>query len=314
MDKSFKELLDRDFHQEHIDEHFLPVLGVLEDIVNYGTNLIVRCFATGDRKLKDAILLGVLLRQAVSMLDAIQILVKEASTYPASLQCRALFEVALYLEWVLSGDAEEKAKYFYVTNVRKKKLWALRTQAGTPEFESLEKTMTPVGGISDTMEKIEDEGKKQLDEIEDFLRKDEFKEVNDEIENLRKKSKRPYDPPWYAKFGVSSVRQMAIRLNKLHEYELIYSGTSEVMHSSKDSSHISFEEDFMRFKPIRSLDGVSELLNFSLSTIINIYILVLKTYRPGELPSFGKKYAEKWRGPFLNIPNITYNYGEPIKL
>ena len=153
MEQPYKEILDREQYKVDLEKNFSEILETIRDIVNYGTNLIIRCFTTGNRELKDAIILGVLLRQAVSMLDAIEILLSNGSTYPANLQCRALFEVSLYIEWVLDENTEERAMFFYVSNIRKNRTWALRTQSGTPENKALEKTMKPLGGVSDTTKK-----------------------------------------------------------------------------------------------------------------------------------------------------------------
>ena len=104
-------LLDRRQPVSDVDEHFRAAVDLLRDITNYGTNLIIRCFATGDRKLEDAIILGALLRQAVAMFDAIEILIANAAVHPSQLQERAIFESSLYIDFMLQDDTEAKAKF-----------------------------------------------------------------------------------------------------------------------------------------------------------------------------------------------------------
>lgn len=314
MESPYKELLDRESHKIDLDENFSEILETVRDVVNYGTNLLIRCFGTGERKIADVVILGVLLRQAISMLDALEILVSNTSVYPANLQCRALFEVSLYIEWVLEKDTEERANFFYVSNIRNKRIWALRTQSGTPENQALETTMQPIGGVSETTKKIESEAKKQLQEIDKLLLNPSFDPINKTIEAYKNKRRLKYEPSWYSPLGVSSVRQLAVTLNRLHEYELIYSSSSEVMHSSKQDDHIRFGDDHMTFQPIRSLSGISEVLNFSVSTIIKIYTQILEKYRPGELQSFGRKYVDDWRKPFLTIKSVEYTKKKPSKI
>lgn len=314
MENPYEELLDRESYKIDLHENFSEIIATIQDIVNYGTNLIIRCFGTGKRDISDAIILGVLLRQAVSMLDALEVLISNGSVYPANLQCRALFEVALYLEWVLEKNSAERAKFFYVSNIRKKRIWALRTQSGTPENSALEKIMAPIGGVSETTKKIETESKKQLQAIDKLLQNPEFASINQSIDNFKAKRKIKYEPSWYSPLGVENVRQLAISLNRLHEYELIYSSSSEVMHSSKQDEHIKFGGDYMSFQPIRSLSGISEILNFSVSTILRIYIQILEKYRQGEMKAFGKKYVENWQQPFLSIKSVEYKKSKPTKI
>jgi hypothetical protein len=117
-EEPLKSLLERDLHIAYVKEYFSDIIDVMRDMTNYGTNLIMRCFVTGKSELEDAIILGVIVRQAVAMFDALEILISNAAVYPAHLQARALFEASLYLQWILKDDATLKAKHYYVYNVR----------------------------------------------------------------------------------------------------------------------------------------------------------------------------------------------------
>ena len=94
-EQEYKGLLNRQQSISHVEQHFGELLALLRDMTNYGSNLVIRCLATSKRKRQDAIILGVMLRQALVMFDAIEILVSNASVYSANLQSRALFEVSI---------------------------------------------------------------------------------------------------------------------------------------------------------------------------------------------------------------------------
>jgi hypothetical protein len=111
-EEPLKSLLERDLHIAYVKEYFSDIIDVMRDMTNYGTNLIMRCFVTGKSELEDAIILGVIVRQAVAMFDALEILISNAAVYPAHLQARALFEASLYLQWILKDDATLKAKHY----------------------------------------------------------------------------------------------------------------------------------------------------------------------------------------------------------
>ena len=120
-------------HISDAKTHYHDILEVMGDMSNYGSNLIPRCFTISKRGLDDAIVLGIFLKQSVSMFDAIEILLSNAAVYPSHLQERVLFEVSIYLEWMLKDNTLEKAKYYYVANLRQERLWALRTQDASEE-------------------------------------------------------------------------------------------------------------------------------------------------------------------------------------
>ena len=58
---SHQGILNRDEVIGQINKHFSDQINLLKDLVNYGTNLIPRCFYCSDRKLSDTVILSILL-------------------------------------------------------------------------------------------------------------------------------------------------------------------------------------------------------------------------------------------------------------
>lgn len=306
-EKEYDHILDRNFHIVDLKTHYSDILDVMHDMVNYGSNLIPRCFTSSKRKLEDAVIIGVLLRQALVMFDAFEVLISSAAVYASNLQARAIFETSLYLEWILKDNTTDKAKYYYVRNLRQERLWAQRTQSESPESIAFKSLMEPFGDVADkSTNQLEEEGKKSLAEINDLLGQSVYKSINKSFEDYKKKRKLTYEPPWHAPLGLSSVRQIAVDLGRLHEYETFYSASSEVMHSSKHKDHVVFKEGKMHFQPIRYLEGISIVLHLSLSMMLKMYMLVLDHYRPGERPAFQRKYVADWQQAFRNIKSVKY--------
>ena len=306
-EKEYQALIDRSTSISQVQENFSDILDVLCDVVNYGSNLIPRCFTSSKRGLEDAIILGVLVRQAIAMFDAIEILISNAAVYPCHLQTRAIFEASLYLEWILMADTEKRAKYYYVANIRQERIWAQRTQSGTPENLAYEKIMKPFSNVVlDTTKSLGDKGQKYLQEINRILAQSSLVDIDEHFEAYRAKSKLKYDPYWYAPLGPRSVRQIADAVKRLHEYELIYSESSEVMHSTSQKHHIKFSQGLIEFTPIRYLDGIDIVIRLSMSMMLKIYMDVLKYYRPDETINFGKKYNDDWRKEFIGIRGVEY--------
>ncbi len=133
-ESEFRALLDRAKAVSDVKSAFAEQVALVRDLTNYGSNLIIRCFTlSSNKELKDLVILGVLLRQVVVMLDGVEILISNGAVYAAGLQARALFEASVYIDWILKSETEKKAVFYYVHNVRRQRMWARRSQSGSPE-------------------------------------------------------------------------------------------------------------------------------------------------------------------------------------
>ena len=300
-ENEFKPLVDRDKITADIKEHLGPWTSLLRDLVSYGSNLIPRCYSSSEKNLKDAVLLPILLRQAVAMLDGIELLLTSGATHAANLQMRALFEASVYIDWILLGDSERKAEYYYVHNLRRKRVWARRTQSGSPESQEFIAMMNKSGVPID--DKLREASKNELQEIDRILSQPKFAVISNDIEKHR--GGKRFDPPWYFPLGERSLLTMARTVDKTSQYVLLYSGASEVMHVSNYGHHVRFRRGEVIFQPIRSVEGFENVFRFSTINALLTFRKILDQYRPGELPAFRRKYMEKWQREFISFPQIT---------
>lgn len=121
MESEFKGLLDREKHKKDVKKYFSAHIDVLVDMVNYGSWLIPRAYDSSQKKLEDAIIIGVLLKQVVTMIDSVEVLTSNATIYPAFLQSRAAFEASLFIDWIIKENSEKRQNIItfliYETNV-----------------------------------------------------------------------------------------------------------------------------------------------------------------------------------------------------
>lgn len=304
-EKPYEKLLHRELHSHDAKKHYSAHVDLLKDVVNYGTNLIPACLSSSKKSLGDIVIITVLLKQLVMMLDAFQVLVAEACTEAALLQCRALFEASIYIDWILSSDTERKARYYYVANVRRERQWVRR---GVPDDKEQKAFFKNLGEFGETLEKTMNRlatfAPDRLKELDEFLEKEPYAATSDDFEKAR--GNRPYDPPWHAPLGERSVRSICKAVGRLHEYEIFYSSMSEAMHGSRQRSHVKIERGKITLEPIRHLEGLATLLNFTLSSVFHTYREVLQCYRPGQIAEYSKRYIDEWREAFMNIPKVNY--------
>jgi hypothetical protein len=311
-EQSHPAILDRDAVIADAEKHLTPWLDLIRDLVNYGTNLIVRCVNSSERKTKDKVILAILLRQAVAMLDGVEVLLSKGATHPANLQMRALFEAYVYIDWILAGDSQRKAQYYTVHNLRRKRLWASRTQTGSPDALEFAAEMGKYG-LNITTE-LQERSREQMKKIDRILALPELASVNADFDAVRAKRKLPREVAWYVPLGPKSVSAIARATGHAALYALLYSAASEVMHSSSEDQHVEFEAGKLTIKPIRFLGGFEPVFRFSVSIALDLYRKILHEYRYEELPAFTRKYVEQWQKQYLSFLKIKYESVEVIAI
>jgi hypothetical protein len=156
----YKGLLDDEGATAFASEQLKTWTNLLRDLANYGSHLIPRAYSSSGKTLGDAVLVGTLLRQLVAMIDAIEILLCRSAVHAATLQLGAMFEASVYIDWMRAGDRENKAAYYYVHNLLRLRLWAMRVQSDTAESSSFKDIMNKADLPVD--ETLRDEGKNQV--------------------------------------------------------------------------------------------------------------------------------------------------------
>ena len=290
-------ILNRARAQSDVEQHFQDVLGLLDEMGEYGANLIPRCFDDSSKNVEDIVVLGVMLKQFVGMLESVRTLVSGGLVFQASLPLRAMLEASLYAEWILKTDSHTRANAYYVANFRAERSRSQKHLAG--DFDSLYE-----GRISqEEIEAMRSHSQSVLDEVNKLLSQSELSPVDKEFDKVKKN--RSYDPNWYEIVGAKSVRGIAIDLDRLTEYDWIYSPTSELAHASVYRTHIRFKSDStISFKPVRILEGITPLLNSTTSAALKTYPMILEHYRPAEVVNFARKYVEEWQGRFRSIKSV----------
>lgn len=297
----YKGLLDDEGATAYSSEQLKPWTNLLRDLANYGSNLIPRVYTSSNKTLGDAVLIGTLLKQLVAMTDAIEILLCRSAVHAATLQLRAMFEASVYIHWMLAGDREKKAAYYYVHNLLRLRVWAMRVQPDTAESSSFKEVMNGLP-LDET---LGEEGKNQVREIDRVLSQARFDAIRNEFRDWKKRTGRK--PSWYSPLGVTDLRNMAMKVNKEPLYVFLYGPGSEVMHVSNYLQHVRFEGGRVTFLSIRHPKDFPNKVRLTATIAIEIFLKMLQEYRAGECPRFGQKYVEKWRQAFMNMPELKIN-------
>lgn len=304
-DKPHPTILDRDIPPVLARQHFGSQLELLRDLANYGSNLIIRSFHSSPKKLADLIACGVLLKQLVTMVDSVEVLVSAGCGLTAHLPARTAFEASLYLDWIFKEDSERRATRYLVANYRQERLWASRAIRGTAEASAMEEATAGLGlDIHAKRPTLSTDAATYLAEVNRVLSQPELATIDQEFEEAKRKNPRR-KLEWYSFDGITSIRQMARKMKRLAEYQFFYSRGAEISHSARYKDHIEFRSNQVHFIEIRQLTEARAAINFISSDCIRTYRKFLERYRPGEIPAFQKKYLEDWRESYMQSMGVV---------
>ena len=300
-------ILNREEPRAVVEEHFARQTELLRDLANYGSNLVIRAFDSSPKKMTDVVVCGVLLKQIVAMVDAVEVLLSAGCGHASFLPARTAFEASIYIDWIFNADSERRATRYIVANFRDERLWAARVIPGTTEEAAFTKIAQTLGvDVHTNRPTLATDAVTHLAEVDRILAQPNLASIDQEFNAARGNHKRDHE--WYQLDGLKSVRQLAEKIDRLPEYEFFYSKGSQVAHTGTYKDHVRFADGQVRLKPIRHLADVNMLLNFIVSICIRIYMKILERYRPGETNAFAKKYLEDWRDPFMNVVPVKYNF------
>ena len=102
------------------------------------------------------------MKNAIAMLDAVEILVSQGAIFSANLPARGLFETYLFLHWMLKEDAERRAKQYYVWHLRQELRWHKRGISGSKDQTDFFNSMGEFAKVfSEEIKSNQDDIKKQ---------------------------------------------------------------------------------------------------------------------------------------------------------
>ena len=184
-DDANKRILDRD-KAANFGTAISEPLDSLRDFVDYGTHLILRCYYTSEKSLKDVVALFSLFKNALSMADAIEVMMRQGVIRPTQLQLRSLFEVSVTLQWVLQESGDERAKAYHVANLRRQRLDYRRDLPGTVENKAFKDLWNAAGERTPSPAR-EKEIRAQITSLNKELSEPSWYDLNEKFEDFYKK-------------------------------------------------------------------------------------------------------------------------------
>lgn len=230
MTEPVKEILPREIYPE-IKGNLLLFSKMIDEFVNFGTH-IMTWVIDNSKGSDEQMPLTMLLRDMLEKADSISTLIKFSNTEPSKIILRSVFELALYIRYLLEGNFEDRSMSFLVCNakdtIRINKAFDKKDQSYKTTLNILDKDEFFDRSFMDSIPSSEP----IIENQKSILKLPAYQRFDKEYERIKKKDNR--NPSWYRLFdGPRNIRELAEKVNIPFLYEILYRKWSENVHGTE---------------------------------------------------------------------------------
>ncbi len=260
------------------------------ELVNFGSH-IMKWDLVPPTKDEDAAAPIMMLRHYLDVIDSISILIQQGSGDTAKILLRAGFETLLGMEYLLEKDSVNRSIAFLVSDILMQIKTLKKLNPVTKEGGELEQLLQSENNIKG----FDLNNKYNLDQAlankESLLNKPPYQAAHQEY--LKLKAKKISNPAWYHYFGgPANIYGLAIYLNQISLYEILYRQWSGTVHGSQiylGKLTSGPQKGMVEIVQLRYFKDVQEV-----ATYVQIFSLKLfRLYISKRLPS-KEKELNKW--------------------
>lgn len=314
--KAHEAILDRELSKAEAKEVIDTVSPLLQELVNYATNALIRCSTSKSisvKEVEDRAILS-LYRNIIELTDGIEVMLSQGCVIAAIPALRSSFEALLAITYILENNENyvRRSLAWIVGNLHnsidmyerydpstKKGQDAKELFDDDREMTFLQRPIAPIEFIN-----------KKETEIQAQLARPHLQLIEEEYQRqiTLQKSKKYIE--WYSLFdGPRSLYQLTKRLGKGGSYVILYQPWSAIAHSESISFLARAKEGEYFIRRLRDIGKFREIANFSAVFLLRATRLILKKLRPGEEQGLKTWYIRDVQKLFLaNLEAIQSNY------
>jgi hypothetical protein len=275
-------ILDREALQKAIGEDLRALSLLLQEVTNKATWLLDGCRPDNADQYHEQFALLFIFRHMIKLTDGIETLVRSGCPGPAVIYLRTLFEMALYMDYLLEDGPSyrERSLCYFLHYANDKIAEGNRYDEHHPRGMEFRRNwsagkytkLTPFPGVPNSSEV-----RARFQEVANRSIFDPVRPILGRFQHERLK--------WY---GARNVRQLAQSLERLAEYDFIYGMWSREVHSG-DIRPVHH--------PLRTVDQLGDLKIFGPHYLGMSILLVAKKCRPDLFEDMKAWYQSQVRLP-----------------
>lgn len=275
---------------------------LLQELVNFGTNALVRCLSSASGGIDEDLAPFALFRHIIEMTDGIEVLLSQSCSVPAIPALRSSFEALLSLEYILEDQSvyAQRSLAWLVGYVHQRidmyQCLDPATNKGA-EFKRLFDSDEVASRISLP---AASHAQRAESNLRAFLARSHIQPIEAEYLSYRRR------PNWYHLFGgPRHLRELAKYLSRGAQYEILYRHWSRTAHSQDLLQFIGQrdEQNQAAIGRLRQPQQINQTASFAASFMLGAIRLTVSTFRPGE--DLSRWYTREVRDRYLTMTGET---------
>lgn len=269
---------------------------LLQELINYATNAYMRCGTSPSGKENEDVAVNVLYLHVIEMTDGTEALISECCAGPAVPLLRSSFEALISIEYILEANYVQRSLSWLADYIHSRLTGWKALDVTTPEGKDFLEALKSDTWVHESNFGLMEFGQNEVEDaasnLEDLLKKQYFKDIEEEF--VRYQKLRHRRASWYQLFdGPANLRELARYVGRHAQYDFLYRRWSAVTHAN----------DLSRFAKtrLRDPDAVNNVAVFASYFILAATRLLLKKFRPGEEQSLRNWYLREVRDSFRTL-------------
>lgn len=230
MTEPIKEILPREMHPE-VKVKLLSMSNLIDEFVNFGTHVMT--WIIHSSKGSDAQLpLTMFFRDMLEKADSISSLIKMSNVEPSKIILRSVFEISLYIKYLLDDNFEDRSMAFLVCNAKRKIRTYKAFDKNDPAYKTTIKLLEQDELLDPSFLENFPSLEKPITNQYEILKLPHYQRITNEYERTKKGDKRT--PNWYRLFnGPRNIQELAKKVNIPFLYVILYRKWSESVHGTE---------------------------------------------------------------------------------
>lgn len=289
------DVLYRELAVIQVRDVYPDVSQLIAEVVNFGTNSLVRAMSYGEGEENLHLAAFALYRHILENTDAIQVLVENGCPATAAPNLRSSFEALLSLEYITESDDDYRIRSLsWLAGYARIRLKSYRSFLTSTQLgQDFRKSIIEDKTVRDFPPLPQDQVAEGIDRMERLLARDQFTQIQEEFDSFER------EPRWFRLFGgPANVRELARYLERSVQYDVLYRQWSRVVHGEDFSPFIARGPNGEQsVRGLRDLGRTNEVTTFAVTFMLEAIRHLLTKFHPGE--TWGNCYLREVQQRYL---------------
>lgn len=256
--------------------------GVLQELVNFASNALVRCATSSKGQENEDLALLSLYRHIMEMTDGVEVLISQSSVTPAIPLIRSSFEALISMEYIVEDDAQYVARSlaWLVDYVHQRLDLYESLDPSTSRGQELQRALNQDKIGKAITVPLQASISQAIANLQDLLAKPQLAAIDEDFTQLRGQRKRK----WYRLYGgPDNIRELARCVGRVAQYDSLYRKWSRVSHAHDFAPFIARTPDGQgAIRGIRDSSDLKNVANFAASFMLGATRALIAKFRPAE--------------------------------